>query len=159
MQDIGFTLNGRQVSLTTDPDRSLLSVLRHECGALGTRIGCSEGHCGACTVHVGGKAVQSCDTPLWSIKGAEITTIDGAAEGATIDRVRAAFLAEQAAQCAYCINGIVMTVAALLETSPRPDRAEMIHVLDERHICRCGAHPRILRALDRLLATDGGRVA
>lgn len=149
---ISFTLDGREIRLATDPDRTVLSVLRHEGGALGARIGCTEGYCGACTVLVDGRAVQTCTAPLWSIAGKIVTTLEGVAPGSTLARVREAFLAEQAAQCGYCVNGLVATIAALLDDPAQPGREAILHALDERHICRCGAHPRILRALDRALA-------
>jgi aerobic-type carbon monoxide dehydrogenase small subunit (CoxS/CutS family) len=145
-------VNGRSCAVEVDRDTPLLSVLRDDLGLLGTRTGCLEGRCGSCTVHVDGRAVQTCSTPLWSVAGRRIDTIDGAPAGSLVARVRNAFLDEQAAQCGYCVNGIIMTIASLIAGPAAPDRGHILEVLDERHLCRCGAHPRMLRALDRLLA-------
>jgi aerobic-type carbon monoxide dehydrogenase small subunit (CoxS/CutS family) len=147
-----IVLNGREQTVSVDPDASLLSVLRDDLGLLGSRIGCSEGYCGACSVHVAGKPVQSCSTPLWSVEGKSVETIDSPSPGPMVTMVRDAFIAEQAAQCGYCVNGIVMSVAALVADPETRDRKAILHVLDERHICRCGAHVRIIRAIDRVLA-------
>jgi nicotinate dehydrogenase subunit A len=147
----GLTVDGRAVSVTGLPETPVLSVLRDTLGLLGARPGCLQGRCGACTVHLDGRAMQTCSLPLWSVEGRRIDTVEGGS--ATLARVREAFLDEQAAQCGYCVNGIMMTVSALLDEGIR-DRAEMLEVLDERHLCRCGAHPRMLRAIDRLL--EGG---
>ncbi|HSF65162.1 MAG TPA: 2Fe-2S iron-sulfur cluster-binding protein [Paracoccaceae bacterium] len=149
---VHLIVNGQSRAVDADRDTPLLSVLRDDLGLLGTRTGCLEGRCGSCTVHVDGRAVQTCTTPLWSVAGRQIDTIDGAAPGSAIARVRDAFLDEQAAQCGYCVNGIIMTIASLIAGPAVPDRGHILTVLDERHLCRCGAHPRMLRALDRLLA-------
>ncbi len=114
-------------------------------------MGCAEGHCGACTVLVDGRAIQSCTLPLSAIDGAEIISIEGYRDHPVLGRVREAFLSEQAAQCGYCTNGLIMTVTAVLARVPSATRGEIIAALDERHLCRCGAHTRILRAVDRLL--------
>lgn len=143
-----LTVDGRSLQVTAAPDTPLLAVLRDILGQCGTRTGCLQGRCGACTVHLDGRAVQSCELPLWSAEGKRIDTVEGGS--ATLARVRAAFLDEQAAQCGYCVNGIMMTVAAALDAGQR-DRAALIEALDARHLCRCGAHPRMLRAIDRLL--------
>ncbi|WP_221181436.1 (2Fe-2S)-binding protein [Histidinibacterium lentulum] len=143
-----LTVDGRAVRVTARPDTPVLSVLRDDLGLLGTRTGCLQGRCGSCTVHLDGKAVQTCSLPLWSVEGRRIDTVEGPSP--TLARVREAFLEEQAAQCGYCVNGIMMTVSALLDEGVR-DRSEMLETLDERHLCRCGAHPRMLRAIDRLL--------
>lgn len=149
---ITLVVNGRSCTVDVDRDTPLLSVLRDDLGMLGTRTGCQEGRCGSCTVHIDGRAVQTCTMPVWSAADRHIDTIDGAVSGTLVARVRDAFLDEQAAQCGYCVNGIIMTVAALIAGPAVPDRNHILTVLDERHLCRCGAHPRMLRALDRLLA-------
>ena len=149
---VQLTVNGQEQSVVADPDASLLSLLREDLGLLGTRTGCLLGRCGSCTVHMDGRAVQACNTPLWSVAGKTIDTIDGAASGSPVARVREAFLEEQAAQCGYCVNGIIMTIATMIAGPAVPDRDYILEVLDERHLCRCGAQPRMLRALDRLLA-------
>jgi aerobic-type carbon monoxide dehydrogenase small subunit (CoxS/CutS family) len=155
---IELTVNGQLHRLGASPDTPLLMVLRQDLNLLGTRIGCTEGHCGACTVLLDGKAVQTCNLPLWSIAGRRITTIEALSVSGQPGPVQSAFLAEQAAQCGYCVNGIIMTVTAMLAQQPPATWAEIIAALDERHLCRCGAHPRILRAIDRAMqATGAGR--
>jgi len=145
-----FTLrvNGRASEVAAEPNTPLLYILRNDLGLKGTRFGCGAGHCGACTVLVDGNAVQSCDTPLWSASGREITTIEGLGSAERPHPLQEAFLGEQAAQCGYCINGIIMSAAALLAKTPRPTDAEVAAALD-RNLCRCGTHARILRAIRR----------
>lgn len=143
-------VNGHDEAVSAAPETSLLAVLRDDLGHKGTRFGCGEGQCGACTVLVDGLPVQSCQTPLWSVAGKAITTIEGLMEMGAPGVVQRAFLDLQAAQCGYCSNGIILTLTGLLARSPRPMRQEVIAVLDERHICRCGAHPRVLKVVDRL---------
>ncbi len=144
-----LSVNGTAVTVDAPSDTSLLAALRHDLGLKGTRTGCLEGHCGACTVLLDGRPVQACTTPLWSVGTARVETIESPSPH--LRAVAAAFVSEQAAQCGYCINGIVMTVTGLLATRPPPDRSAIIAALDERHLCRCGTHARILRAIDRLL--------
>ena len=153
---IVFALNGKRVSLRVHPLKRLLDVLREDCGFTGTKEGCGEGECGACTVLVDGRPVQSCNTPLWSVEGKAVTTVEGLARGDVLGPVQDAFLLEQAAQCGYCTNGIIMTVTGLLSQNPSASKHEIVDVLDERHICRCGAQTRILKAIDRAIATIGG---
>lgn len=145
-----FTVNGAVVRASAKG--SLLDALRAQLNLTGARFGCGEGHCGACTVIVDGNAAQACQTPLWSLEGAAVRTIEGLDADACATRVRQVFIEEQAAQCGYCTNGIVMTIAALLSRAQPASRREIVAALDERHLCRCGAHARVLRALDRLLA-------
>ena len=144
---ISFNINGAPASVSLDPDTPLIHVLRHDLGCKGARLGCGEGQCGACTVLVDGRPVQSCDAPLWSVAGRNVTTIEGLGAGA----LQRLFLEEQAAQCGFCTNGIILSLAALLQRDPPASRAEIIAHLDERHLCRCGAQPRILRVVDRAL--------
>jgi nicotinate dehydrogenase subunit A len=143
-------VNGREHEVRAEPNTPLLYILRNDLKLKGTRFGCGEGHCGACTVLVDGRAVQSCDTPLWSAPGHEITTIEGLAGASTQDLhpIQQAFIDEQAAQCGYCIDGIIMSAKALLDRNPDPDDAEIAAAL-ERNLCRCGTHVRILRAIRR----------
>jgi nicotinate dehydrogenase subunit A len=150
-----FTLrvNGRAHAVAAEPNTPLLYVLRNDLGLKGTRFGCGVGHCGACTVLVDGNAVQSCDTPLWSAAGREITTIEGLGTAERPHPLQQAFLGEQAAQCGYCINGIIMSAVALLKRTPQPTDAQIAAALD-RNLCRCGTHVRILRAIRR--AAKGG---
>jgi nicotinate dehydrogenase subunit A len=149
---IAFTVNGRDVEIRVPEDTSLLMALRHDLGLKGSRIGCGEGNCGACTVLVDGLPVQSCDTPMWAVRNHRVQTIEGLADEPSARHLQAIFLAEQAAQCGYCINGIIMRVAAMLVRDPPADRSQIIAALDERHLCRCGSQVRILRAVDRAIA-------
>ena len=139
-------VNGAERALEAAPDTPLVYALRNDLDLKGTSFGCGTGHCGACTVLLDGRAVQSCDTPLWAAAGREVTTIEGLA--AATHPLIAAFTAEQALQCGYCINGIVMSAAALMARNPDPGEAEIAQAL-ERHLCRCGTHVRILRAIRR----------
>jgi nicotinate dehydrogenase subunit A len=139
---VAFVLNGRETDLDVDPDTPLLYVLRNELGLMGARFGCGLGLCGACFVHVDGVSVPSCDTPMWSLSGKSVVTI----EGLTPHPVQQAFLDEQAAQCGYCVTGIIMSAAALLDREPHPTESVVAEALD-RHLCRCGAQERMVRAV------------
>ena len=141
-------VNGVERAVRAEPSTPLLYILRNDLGLKGTRFGCGEGHCGSCTVLLDGNAVQSCDTPLWSAAGREITTVEGLSQNGTPHPLQQAFIGEQAAQCGYCINGIMMSAIALLKRNPDPSEAEIIAALD-RNLCRCGTHTRILRAIAR----------
>jgi nicotinate dehydrogenase subunit A len=152
---IELTVNGQLRQLRISPDTAVLMVLRQDLDLTGTRIGCTEGHCGACTALLDGRPVQTCNLPLWSIAGRHITTIEALSAHGQPGPVQQAFLAEQAGQCGYCINGIIMTVTAMLAQTPPAARAEIVAALDERHLCRCGAQPRIMRAVDRALQLHG----
>jgi nicotinate dehydrogenase subunit A len=156
---IAFTVNGRAVEVRVPDDTPLLMALRHDLDLKGTRIGCGEGNCGACTLWIDGLPVQSCTTPLWAAKDHRVQTIEGLVDDRAAQRVQSIFLDEQAAQCGYCINGIIMTVAAMLARDPPANRAEIVAALDERHLCRCGSQVRILRAVDRAIAEHNGRRA
>jgi len=151
MKRVSFVLDGQFRELEADPELSVLSLLRDDLGCLGVRPGCLMGRCGSCTVLVDNRPIQSCSAPVWSIDGRTVATVAGAEPGSWLARVREVFLEEQAAQCGYCVNGIVTTVAGLLANSPVPDRDHLLKHLDEHHLCRCGAHVRMLRAIDRLL--------
>jgi len=139
---IRLTVNGTPREVDADPDTPLLYVLRNDLGLQGARFGCGVGLCGACFVHVDGVSVPSCDTPVWSLEGKSVVTV----EGITPHPVQQAFLARQAAQCGYCVTGIVMTAAALLDRDPRPTPATVTAALD-RHLCRCGAQQRMVAAI------------
>jgi nicotinate dehydrogenase subunit A len=154
---IELTVNGERCEVRSDPDTPLLYVLRDELGLLGARFGCGLGLCGACFVHVDGEPVPSCDTPLWSVAGKTVVTVEGLAGDGKLHPVRQAMLDEQAAQCAYCVTGVIMTAAALLRRTPHPDRTEVTQALD-RNLCRCGAHERMVLAVLRSAGGDpGGR--
>jgi len=130
------------------PDTPLLYVLRNDLGLVGSRYGCGTGQCGACFVMVDGKAMPSCDAPLWSVAGKSITTVEGLARNGELHPVQKALLAEQAAQCGYCISGIAVSAAAFLAKNKNPTEAQVRAALD-RNLCRCGAHNRVVRAVMR----------
>jgi len=140
-------VNGRDFEVRAEPATPLLYVLRNDLKLKGARFGCGEGQCGACTVLLDGHPVTSCDTPLWSAPGHEITTIEGlAGPHGTHHPVQQAFADEQAIQCGYCIDGIILAAVALLRRDPDPSDEAIAAALD-RHLCRCGTHVRILRAI------------
>src|SRR5688572_3273612 len=141
-------VNGKPHSVSAAPDTPLLYVLRNDLGLVGSRFGCGNGQCGACFVIVEGKAVPSCDTPLWSVANKSVTTVEGLSRGAELHPVQKALLAEQAAQCGYCISGIAITAAAFLAKNKNPTEAQVRAALD-RNLCRCGAHNRVVRAVMR----------
>jgi nicotinate dehydrogenase subunit A len=153
MSAVTLTINGVQKSVTVeDPDMPLLYVLRDEAGLHGPRFGCGLGQCGACTVHVDGHAVRSCVTSVSSIKGAAITTLEGLGTPEKPHPVQAAFIEEQAVQCGYCINGMIMQSAAFLNTHKNPTDDEIRAEL-ANNLCRCGTHVRIVRAVQRAAAS------
>jgi len=155
MAPIQVTVNGQALELRVPPRTPVLMALRHDLDLKGTRIGCLEGYCGACTVLVDGRPVQTCNLAIEDVAGRTITTIEGFGAQEKLGLVRKIFLDEQAAQCGYCTNGIIITVAGLLAQEPAASRQEIIQALDERHLCRCGSQPRILRAIDRAIAAHG----
>jgi nicotinate dehydrogenase subunit A len=139
-------VNGRDCEVRAEPDTPLLYILRNDLKLKGTRFGCGEGQCGACNVLFDGNAVQSCDTPLWSAVGHDVTTIEGIGGESGLHPVQQAFIDEQAIQCGYCIDGIIIAAVALLRRERDPSDAQIAAAL-ERNLCRCGAHVRILRAI------------
>ena len=141
-------MNGEPRSVAASPDTPLLYILRNDLGLVGSRFGCGTGQCGACFVIVEGKAVPSCDTPLWSIANKSITTVEGLGTGGELHPVQKALLAEQAAQCGYCISGIAVAAAAFLSQNRSPSEEQVRAALD-RNLCRCGAHNRVVRAVLR----------
>jgi nicotinate dehydrogenase subunit A len=147
---IHVTVNGALREIGADPDTPLLYVLRNDLGLQGARFGCGIGLCGACFVHVDGVSVPSCDTPIWSLEGKSVVTV----EGITPHPVQQAFLDKQAAQCGYCVTGIIMTAAALLDRDPHPSATTVIDALD-RHLCRCGAQQRMVEAVVETGERDG----
>jgi nicotinate dehydrogenase subunit A len=147
-------VNGRPATATAAGDTPLLYVLRNDLQLKGTRFGCGSGHCGSCTVLLDGRAVQSCDTPLLAAQGHDITTVEGLGTPARPHPVQQAFVELQAAQCGYCINGIMLTVAALQQQAQCAHEVATEAALQAalaRHLCRCGAHRRILRAARQAL--------
>jgi nicotinate dehydrogenase subunit A len=148
MATTSLNVNGRTVSVTVDdPDTPLLYVLRNELGLHGPRFGCGLGQCGACTVHVDGAAVRSCVTALSSVTG-RIVTLEGLGTDAAPHPLQQAFVEEQAVQCGYCINGMIMQAAALLERNPKPSE-DAVKAELANNLCRCGTHLRIVRAVLR----------
>lgn len=152
---VSLTVNGATRSVPAEPDTPLLYVLRNDLELNGAKFGCGLAQCGACTVLVNGQAVRSCVTPIDSLAGAQITTLEGLG---TLDKPHAlqrAFIAEQAAQCGYCINGMIMSAKALLDRNPKPSEADVREAL-AANLCRCGTHNRIVRAILRA-ADEMGR--
>ncbi len=141
---IPLKINGVSHELDVEPDTPLLWVIRDEIGLTGTKFGCGIAQCGACTVHINGSAQRSCVTPVSSVAGAEVTTIEGlSANGLT--PVQEAWIAHQVPQCGYCQSGMIMAVSALLKTNPRPTDDELAAAIT--NICRCGTYPRIRNAV------------
>jgi nicotinate dehydrogenase subunit A len=153
-----LTVNGREHQVDADPDTPLLYVLRNDLALNGAKFGCGLGQCGACTVILDGQAVFSCLTPIALLPGRKITTIEGLGSEAAPGPVQRAFIAEQAAQCGYCIAGMVMRAQALLLRNPAPDEAE-IRATMLPNLCRCGTHMRILRAVRRASDMMSGKEA
>lgn len=143
-----LTVNSEPVEVTAHPDTPLLTVLRNDLGLMGSRFGCGLALCGACFVRVDGTVVPACDTPVWSVDGKTVVTVEGLGEDGRLHAVQEALLEEQAAQCGFCISGIAVAAAALLDQTPQPDEATVAAALD-RNLCRCGAHTRIVRAVVR----------
>ena len=138
-------VNGKSYSVEVGEETTLLSVLRHDIGLTGTKYGCGNGDCGACTVLVDGEAKLSCLMPVDSVAGLEVTTIEGLADGDTLHPVQEAFVEHTAFQCAYCTPGFIISTVALLSRNPNPDDSQIRAALTG-NICRCGAYVRILRA-------------
>jgi aerobic-type carbon monoxide dehydrogenase small subunit (CoxS/CutS family) len=145
---LDFVVNGRSVSVSCDGTVPLLTVLRDHLGLRGTKFGCGTEQCGSCMVLIDGKPVHSCTRQIASIAGAEVTTVEGLSRGGALNPLQQAFLEEQAGQCGYCLPGILVSASALLATNPTPSRAEIIAALDP-HLCRCGIHNRVIRAVQK----------
>ena len=152
-----LTVNGKQFQIASPPETPLLYVLRNELGLNGPQFGCGSENCGACTVLLGANAIKSCKTPVADAMSAPITTLEGLVEDGKLHPVQRAFIEEQAAQCGYCSNGMIVTAAAFLWKNPKPTDAQIREALDG-NLCRCGTHLRIIRAVQRaaeLLAAEG----
>ena len=143
-----LSVNGKSVDVEVDSSTTLLEVLRNDLGLSGPRFGCGVGQCGACTVLLNGTPIRSCVTPVSAIQGNEVTTIEGLGTLDSLHKVQAAFIDEQAAQCGYCANGMVMSASALLERNPSPTDQEIRQALDS-YLCRCGTHTRIIKAVKK----------
>ena len=145
---VSFNLNGRPVSARSEDDTPLLWVLRDELKLTGTKFGCGIAQCGACTVHINGKAVRSCVTPLSTVKGARVTTIEGLSADGASHPLQKAWIAEDVPQCGYCQSGQIMKAAELLDATPKPSREQIVKHMDG-NICRCGTYKRIAAAIER----------
>jgi len=143
-----LTVNGEKKKTGAHRDTPLLYVLRNDFGLVGSRFGCGSGLCGACFVLVDGRPIASCDLPIWSVEGKSITTIEGLGKNGELHPVQKALIAEQAAQCGYCMSGIAVAAAALLATNKKPSEKQVREALD-KHLCRCGSHNRVVKAVMR----------
>jgi nicotinate dehydrogenase subunit A len=148
-----LTVNGRAVEVPSDDETSLLHVLRHDLGLVGTRFGCGVGLCGACFVLLDGKPTPACDTPMWAAAGKDVVTVEGLGDDAALHPVQQAFLDEQAAQCGFCVSGVLVSAAAVLAENPHPAEPAVLAALD-RNLCRCGVQRRMVAAVLRAAATD-----
>jgi aerobic-type carbon monoxide dehydrogenase small subunit (CoxS/CutS family) len=148
-------INGKRYSVQSDPDTPLLYALRDELGLTGSKYGCGEGQCGACTVLVSGTPRRSCLLPISEVAGKPITTIEGLEVGGTLHPVQQAFIEAGAFQCAYCTSGMIMSSVALLQKNPHPTPAEIQQSL-QGNVCRCGTHPRIVQAVQQAAKAMGG---
>jgi len=144
---VKLEVNGRSSEVSAAPDTPLLYVLRNDLGLAGTRFGCGSGQCGACFVLVDGKAVASCDLPVWTLENKKIVTVEGLGNG-DLHPVQKALIAEQAAQCGYCMSGIAVAAVGLLSKNKNPSEAEVREALD-KNLCRCGSHNRVVKAVLR----------
>jgi nicotinate dehydrogenase subunit A len=147
-----LTVNGRAVEVESDENASLLHVLRHELGLPGSRFGCGVGLCGACFVLLDGNATPACDTPIWSVDGKDVVTVEGLGADGALHPVQDAFLCEQAAQCGFCVSGVLVSAVGLLARNPTPTEADIVTALD-RNLCRCGSQRRMVAAI--LRASEG----
>ena len=153
---ITLTVNGTEHALDVEPDMPLLWALRETLGLTGTKFGCGIAACGACTVHLDGRAVRSCTLPSSAADGKSVTTIEGLAENGTLHRVQQAWIAHQVPQCGYCQSGLIMAVAGLLTQTPVAGDSEIDAAIT--NICRCGTFARVRRAIHDLTKTDGATV-
>jgi len=158
IRPVSFTLNGKPARVTVDDERMLLWVLRYDLGLTGTKFGCGEGICGACTVIVDNEPVRSCSTLVKDVDGKQVLTIEGLSRDGQLHPLQRAFFEHHAFQCGYCTSGMIMNAYALLLKSPRAGRAEIIQSMDD-NLCRCGSHTRILDAIEAAAATmaEGAR--
>jgi aerobic-type carbon monoxide dehydrogenase small subunit (CoxS/CutS family) len=146
-QKIRFKLNGKNTEIITDPNQTLLWVLRNQLGLTGTKYGCGTGFCGACTVLINREATRSCMLPVSDIQGTEVITIEGLSRGGKLHPLQQAFIDHDALQCGYCTPGMIMTAAAMIMKNPSLTRQQIIEGLEE-NLCRCGAHTRIIDAVE-----------
>jgi aerobic-type carbon monoxide dehydrogenase small subunit (CoxS/CutS family) len=151
---ISLTVNGKESPVTTEPERSLLEVLREDLQLTGAKYGCGEGACGACTVLIDGKPTFSCTTPISEAAGKTILTIEGLAPGDALHPVQQAFLDESAFQCGYCTPGMILATVALLRRKPNPRKSDIVQALDG-HLCRCCGYPKVISAVQRAASLAG----
>ena len=151
MSSTEFTVNGRLVRVETDNSTPLLSVLRDELGLCGTKYGCGTEQCGACMVLIDGEPAYACTREVGALADKTITTVEGLSANGALAPLQQAFLDEQAGQCGYCLSGILVSAAALLKEKPKPSRADIVAALDP-HLCRCGIHNRVVRAVQKVAA-------
>jgi nicotinate dehydrogenase subunit A len=145
---VKLEVNGRSSEVAAAPDTPLLYVLRNDLGLAGTRFGCGSGQCGACFVLVDGRPMASCDLPCSFVVGKQVTTVEGLGSDGGLHAVQRALIAEQAAQCGYCMSGIAVSAAALLSRNPSPSEEQVKEALD-KNLCRCGSHNRVVKAVLR----------
>ena len=150
-QDIALTVNGRSVRVSALETTPLLDVLRNQLDLKGARYGCGLEQCGSCMVLLDGEPIYACSREVGTVAGRSVTTIEGLGTAVQPHPLQQAFLDEQAGQCGYCLSGIVISAKALLDRNPAPTRADIATALD-KNLCRCGAHPRILRAVEKAAA-------
>lgn len=150
-QEVTFQLNGHPVSVPSQSGQSLLDLLRNTLQLKATRMGCGQGQCGACRVMLDGHAVAACETPVWAIEGKSVTTVEGLGQRSAPHALQTAFIEEQAMQCGFCTSGILMSAAALLQRQPQPSRQDIVQAING-HLCRCGAHNRVVRAIEKAAA-------
>ena len=148
-------VNGVNYSIAAEANTPLLYILRNDLQLFGTRFGCGLGLCGACSVLINGQKMHSCDVPLWNCFGKDIVTIEGVGTRDKLHALQQAFIDEQAAQCGYCANGILITAKALLDQNPNPTELEIREALD-RNLCRCGTHNRFIRAIQKVIGLNQG---
>ncbi|MHC4463178.1 MAG: (2Fe-2S)-binding protein [Planctomycetota bacterium] len=146
MENVSFKLNGKSISLTVDSERMLLWVLRTDLGLTGTKYGCGAGLCGACTVIIDNRAVRSCHLPIKAVEGKEVLTIEGLVKNGKLHPIQEAFIKHDALQCGFCTPGMILNAYSLLLKNSQPTRADIIQNMDH-NLCRCGAHTRIIQAI------------
>lgn len=155
-ENIHFNLNGKEVNIKLDSDRLLLWVLRTDFGLTGTKYGCGESYCGACTVLINGEAVRSCQTTMKEVQDKSVITIEGLAKDGKLHPMQNAFMENDALQCGYCTPGMIMNAVALVNKNPDPTENEIMENM-EQNLCRCGAHKRIVEAIQVAAKELGGR--
>ena len=154
MSEFRLNVNGKDLHVSAEGEESLLSVLRNRLQLTGTKYGCGEGECGACTVLMNGNPRRSCQTKVGSVGDARVTTIEGVERDGSLSTLQQAFLAEEALQCGYCTPGMILSATALLREHPKPSDEQIIESM-KGNICRCGTYPRIVAAIRR--ASEGGQ--